>query len=203
MTDGAQNRRVRVDGVRSRRMILDTAVKLATVDGLAGLSIARLAEAAGISKSGLFAHFGSKEDLQLATIDAATEIYGRDIVGPAMQEPDSSARLRALCNLFLDQVENDVFPGGCFFSSVNSEFDTRPGIVRDRLAELQTQWMELLAAEYAAARDAGLLPDEEPEQAAFDLNSYLHLANDLYVLYRDRSYLDRARRSIAAYLATA
>ncbi|GAB3952711.1 TetR/AcrR family transcriptional regulator [Kribbella albertanoniae] len=184
-------------------MILDTAVKLATVDGLAGLSIARLAEAAGISKSGLFAHFGSKEDLQLATIDAATEIYGRDIVGPAMQEPDSSARLRALCNLFLDQVENDVFPGGCFFSSVNSEFDTRPGIVRDRLAELQTQWMELLAAEYAAARDAGLLPDEEPEQAAFDLNSYLHLANDLYVLYRDRSYLDRARRSIAAYLATA
>ncbi|NMO56348.1 TetR/AcrR family transcriptional regulator [Actinoplanes sp. TBRC 11911] len=197
-----KTRRVREDGVRSRRAILDAAARLATVEGLAGLSIARLADKAGISKSGLFAHFGSKEELQLATIDAAREIYQREIFDPALDEPDPLARLKALCERFLAMVGGDLFPGGCFFSSVNAEFDTRPGPVLDRLIELDDEWVALLAGQVEAARAAGQLsPTVDPEQVAFDLNAFLHAANEQFVLRRDRAQLDRARHSIDAYLA--
>jgi AcrR family transcriptional regulator len=197
-------RRVREDGARSRKVILDAAAKLATVEGLEGLSIARLAEKAGISKSGLFAHFGSKEELQLATIGAAQEIYDREILAPALNEPDPLARLRALCERFLLMVGGDLFPGGCFFSSANAEFDTRPGPILNRLIELDDEWLRLLAQEIEAARAEGLLAETvEPEQVAFDLNAFLHAANERYVLRHDRADLDRARRSINAYLTMA
>jgi AcrR family transcriptional regulator len=197
-------RRVREDGARSRRAILDAAARLATVEGLEGLSIARLAEKAGISKSGLFAHFGSKEDLQLATIEAAQEIYQREIFDPAMAEPDPLARLRALGEGFLALVGGDLFPGGCFFSSANAEFDTRPGPVLDRLIELDDEWVGLLAEQAEAARAAGLLAESvDPEQVAFDLNAFLHAANERYVLHHDPAHLDRARHSINAYLTMA
>jgi hypothetical protein len=99
-------------------------------------------------------------------------------------------------------VAKEVFPGGCFFSSANAEFDTRPGTVRDRLESLQTVWLGELIDQYAAAQAAGRLADPgEAEQGAFELHAYLHLANDLYVMYRDQTYVDRARRSISAQLA--
>ncbi|WP_205650520.1 TetR/AcrR family transcriptional regulator [Actinoplanes solisilvae] len=196
-----QERRPRSDGLRSRRAILDAAIDLATLEGLDGLSIGRLADQVGISKSGLHAHFGSKEALQLATIDEAAKRYERDVVRPGLAEPDPVARLVALCGNFLTYIEDDVFPGGCFFASVNAEFDTRPGPVRDVLIELQTAWLQELTKQYADAQTAGLLVDPgEPEQSAFEINAYLHLANDLYVLYRDPVYIERGRRAIAAYL---
>jgi AcrR family transcriptional regulator len=163
-------RRLRSDGARSRRAILDAAVNLATLEGLEGLSIARLADHVGISKSGLYAHFGSKEELQLATIDVAASMYEETILRPALAEADPLARLETLCENFLAMVAKEVFPGGCFFSSANAEFDTRPGTVRDRLESLQTVWLGELIDQYAAAQPAGRLADPgEAEQGAFEL----------------------------------
>ncbi|MEU8821837.1 TetR/AcrR family transcriptional regulator [Actinoplanes sp. NPDC048796] len=189
-------RRIRSDGARSRHAILEKAVTLTTVVGLDGLSIGRLAEQAGISKSGLFAHFGSKEELQLATIDAATEIFMAEVVTPALARPEPLTRLQALCSHFLAHVRDNL-PGGCFFVAANAEFDTRPGVVRDRLTKLHTAWLHTLEAQYAEAQAAGVLSgDAEPDQAAFELNAYLHMANNMYVLYRDAAYLELARRSV-------
>jgi AcrR family transcriptional regulator len=195
---GGPERRVRSDGGRSRRAILEAAVALTTVVGLDGLSIGRLADQAGISKSGLYAHFGSKEDLQLATIEVATDTFLTNVVRPALARPEPLLRLSALCENFLSRLEADVLPGGCFFVSVNAEFDTRPGTVRDRLTELHTTWLRTLQEQYAAVQAAGLLSgDPSPEQAAFELNAYLHMANNMYVLYRDAAYIQLARQSVA------
>src|SRR5689334_24510877 len=124
-------RRRRSDGLRSREAILREAARLATVDGLGGLSLAHLADAVGMSKSGLFAHFGSKEELQLATIDAASAIFEELVIEAAAGAESGVPRLRAYIERFLDHVEDGVFPGGCFFISAMSELDTHPGPVRD------------------------------------------------------------------------
>src|SRR4051794_29726931 len=125
------SRRRRSDGERTRAAILHEAARLATVEGLDGLSLARLAEAVGMSKSGLFAHFRSKEELQLATIDAASAIFDELVIEPASDEAAGVPRLRAYVERFLDHVEEGVFPGGCFFVSAVGELGTHPGPVRD------------------------------------------------------------------------
>ena len=122
----------RADGIKSRRNILNAAASLATTEGLDGLSIGSLAEHIGMSKSGLYAHFGSKEELQLATIETAGAIFVAVIIEPTLLIDDPLERIRALCSRFLDHVERRVFPGGCFFASVSAEFATRPGPVRAR-----------------------------------------------------------------------
>src|SRR3954470_13676616 len=118
-------RRPRSDGIRSRRTILRAAANLATVDGLEGISIGNLAAHIGMSKSGLYAHFGSKEELQLATVETALAIFGADVVEQTETIEDPLERLEAIYERFLDHVGRRVFPGGCFFSSVNAEFGTR------------------------------------------------------------------------------
>src|SRR3954470_20735610 len=110
-------RRQRSDGERSRAAILHEAARLATVEGLDGLSLARLADAVGMSKSGLFAHFGSKEELQLATVEAARTTFDELVVSPAAEAAPGLPRLRAYIERFLDHVQEGVFPGGCFFIS--------------------------------------------------------------------------------------
>src|SRR6058998_744894 len=124
-------RRRRSDGERSRAAILREAARLATVEGLDGLSLARLAAAVGMSKSGLFAHFGSKEELQLATIDAASAIFDELVIEPAGEQAAGVPRLRAYVERFLDHLEEGVFPGGCFFVSAMNELGTHPGPVRN------------------------------------------------------------------------
>src|SRR5258705_7389906 len=116
-------RKARTDGERSRGAILEEAARLATIEGLDGLSLARLADAVGMSKSGLFAHFGSKEELQLATVDAASAIFEELVIDPAGAVPAGVRRLRAYVKRFLDHVEEGVFPGGCFFVSAMSELN--------------------------------------------------------------------------------
>jgi AcrR family transcriptional regulator len=194
----------RRDGIRSREAILDEAARLATVVGLDGLSIGRLADAVGMSKSGLYAHFRSKEELQLATIQTATAVFFERIVEPARQAPDGLGRLRLLLDGFLDYVEGGVYPGGCFFASVAAEMDTRPGRVRDTAIGVNVQWIEMLAdairdAQVEGAIDAG----EEPEQLAFDLNAYLLLANAQYVALQRPLPIARAKKAIAARLEVA
>jgi AcrR family transcriptional regulator len=194
-------RKPRADGERSRRTILDAAAKLATTEGLEGLSIGRLADHIGMSKSGLYAHFGSKEELQLATVDTAGEIFSADVVAPAERAATPLAKLEALCEQFLSHVERRVFPGGCFFASAAAEFDTHPGLVRERIAEFQRGWMGLLVRLVRDAQAAGELRAEDPDQVAFELNGYLLMANTAFLLHGDAQAIARARNAVAARLA--
>src|SRR6185437_6711548 len=165
----------RSDGQRSRAAILREAARLATVEGLDGLSLSRLAEAVGMSKSGLFAHF---EDL---------------VVEPAAEATAGLPRLRAYTELFLAHVEEGVFPGGCFFISAVGELDARPGPVRDDAVAYSQRWLALLADEVAAAQAAGELdPAADPPQIAFELHAFMVLGNMQFVATANPSALDRS-----------
>jgi AcrR family transcriptional regulator len=191
----------RADGARSRHTILDAAARLATLEGLEGLSIGRLAEHIGMSKSGLYAHFGSKEELQLAIVQTARDIFNRDVVEPTDQISDPLARLQAVADGFLDYLGQRVFPGGCFFASTVSEFDTRPGPVRERISEVYDGWLRFLEGLLVLARDAGQLDlSEDPHQLVFELDAYLLMANTVFVLKDDEMALDRARRAFRSRL---
>ena len=192
-----KNRKPRADGQRSRQAILDAAAKLATIEGLEGLSIGRLADHIGMSKSGLYAHFGSKEELQLATVDTAGAIFSAEVIAPAQREATPLAKIEALCDQFLSHVERRVFPGGCFFASAAAEFDTHPGAVRERIAGFQRAWMAMLTGLVAEAQSAGELRDEDPDQLAFELNAYLLMANTAFLLEEDPRAVGRARSAIA------
>src|SRR3954471_6870416 len=195
-------RRRRSDGERSRAAILREAARLATVEGLDGLSLARLADAVGMSKSGLFAHFGSKEELQLATIEAASAIFEELVIEPAGGATAGVARLRAYIEGFLDHVEEGVFPGGCFFISAMSELDTHPGPVRDGAMAFSQRWLTLLAEQVAAAQAAGELdPAADASQIAFELNAYMVLGNMQFVAASDPAALERVRRAVDARLS--
>jgi AcrR family transcriptional regulator len=197
-------RRQRQDGARSRAAILEAAAQLATVEGLDGLSIGRLAEHVGMSKSGLFAHFGSKEELQLATIETASEIFNDDVVAPALAERSGLAREEALCERFLSHVERSVFRGGCFFASAGAEMDTKPGPVRDRAASILGEWFGLHVRAIADAQVEGDIdPAEEPEQLAFELNALLLFANAQFVVSGDAKAIGRARAGVERRLALA
>jgi AcrR family transcriptional regulator len=196
-------RRRRSDGERCRSAILDASTRLATVEGLEGLSIGGLAAAIGMSKSGVYAHFGSKEDLQLATVETAEQIFEREVTTPALEKPPGSERLLALADAFLDHVERRVFPGGCFFASTSAEMDSRPGPVRDAVAAYVAAWTRLLSHEAQVAIDKGQLgPHEEPDQIAFEVQAMLVAANSAFILHGDPLVLERARRGVRARLNT-
>jgi AcrR family transcriptional regulator len=201
---GARPRRQRSDGLRSRTAILGEAARLATVEGIEGLSIGDLAEAVGMSKSGLFAHFRSKEELQLATIETADAIFRAEVVDPALAVAPGLGRLRALCDAFLRHLENGVFPGGCFFASVAAEIDTRPGPVRDRALALVADWFDQLEQAVRGAQGDGTVgAGEDARQMAFELNAYLLLANAQFVATGDPEALRRARIAIDRRLGAA
>jgi AcrR family transcriptional regulator len=203
-TTDRPTRKPRSDGERSRSAILREAAKLATIEGLDGLSIGRLADAVGMSKSGLFAHFGSKEELQIATIGAASEIFSQEVVEPAMGTTDALERLRRLSELFLLHISGEAFPGGCFFASVAAELDTRPGPVRDVAMRFIGDWVELLEGAAREAQAAGQVDaGEDPVQLAFEIDAFLLLANAQYVIVASGEPLDRARRAIDRRLAAA
>jgi AcrR family transcriptional regulator len=199
-TEGLERRR-RADGERTRSAILEAAARMATVEGLDGLSIGRLAQSTGMSKSGLFAHFGSKEELQLATIAAAEDVFQIEVLDPAMAAPEGLPRLRVLCDRFLVHVEEGVFPGGCFFASAAAELDTRPGPLRDRVAEVYDGWITLMEGSLRRAQELGQLDRSlDPEQIAFEVNAMLAEANGLFLLRGDPRAFEMARRAIRARL---
>ena len=154
-----------------------------------------------MSKSGLFAHFRSKEELQLATIETADAIFQAEVVDPALEAPAGITRLRALCEAFLAYLERGVFPGGCFFASVAAEIDTHPGPVRDHALATVAAWFnQLETAVTEAQAEHTLNPDDDPTQIAFELDAYLLLANAQYVATGDPAALDRSRRAIDRHL---
>jgi AcrR family transcriptional regulator len=186
----------RARGDRTRRAILERAVQVASADGLEGLSIGQLAGELGVSKSGLFAHFGSKTDLQLATIDAAREIFIEEVIGGS-QAGSGSGRLLSLIDAWLGYMEREVFRGGDFFSAVSTEFDGRPGPVRDRIASVMGEWLLALEAAIQDAQEAGELPAVlDSEQLAFEIHSLGTGANWAFQLYRDEAAFARARNAI-------
>lgn len=195
----------RVKGRRTRESILATAVHLASVEGLEGLTIGRLAAELGMSKSGLFAHFGSKEELQLATLDAARDIFIAEVVAPAREAEPGLPRLAALVEHWLAYMRREVFRGGCFFDAVRAEYDSRPhGPVRETITAQFASWDELLAGRVKAAQKAGHLdPDVDAEQLAFELDAIGSAANMRFQFERDPAAFDRAQRAMADRLRAA
>ena len=195
-------RQRRSDGERTYQAIVQASAELATIEGLHGLSIARLADHVGISKSGLYAHFRSKEELQLATIEAAGEIFENEVVRPAEREETARATLEALCERFFSHVERHVFPGGCFFAAASAEVDTHKGRVRDRISEFMLGWIDKLRGLIVAAQEEGTIDaSEDPTQLAYELEAAMMLANNLFVLTSDPATLERGRRAVRRLLA--
>jgi AcrR family transcriptional regulator len=187
----------RAKGQRTRAAILTEAARLATVDGLDGLTIGGLASGIGMSKSGLYAHFGSKEDLQLAAIASARETFVAEVFVPALDAPQGIRRLYAACEAFLSHIERRVFPGGCFFAVAGADVGTRAGAVRDAVAAQQRDWIELLERLAGKAMDVGELErGVDPAQLAFELNAILVSASSTFVLQGDAGVLDRARAAV-------
>jgi AcrR family transcriptional regulator len=173
-------------GLKTRRAILRKAVNLASLEGLEGLTIGKLASTLRISKSGLFAHFGSKEDLQCAVVDEARDIFVENVVRPAFKLRGLE-RLRALCENWLQYGEARVFPGGCFFSAASLEFDDRPGRVRDRIVELMKKWLGNLEQAARDAQSAGEVRKEvDVRQLAFEIQALAMGANWSSRLFRDQ-----------------
>ncbi|MGH9661501.1 MAG: TetR/AcrR family transcriptional regulator [Bryobacteraceae bacterium] len=167
-----------LQGEETRRNILRIAVDIASRQGLSALTIGDLAKELDMSKSGLFAHFGSKEDLQIATIATAEHIFGAAIVKPALESPPGLARLVALLDFYIGYLERKIFSGGCFFSAAAAEFDDQPGPIRDRIAQSLRTWCDLLESQSRAAIDAAeLLPSVDPAQLAFELEALAYHGN--------------------------
>jgi AcrR family transcriptional regulator len=194
----------RTKGERTRAAILDEAAQLATVDGLEGLSIGQLARATGMSKSGLYAHFGSKLDLQVATIEAARQTFVAEVLRPALRAPKGIERLLALCESYLSHVERRVFPGGCFFAAAAVDVGTRPGSAHDAIVAQRLEWLALLERLAREAAELGALePTADPTQLAFELQALLVAANTSFILQGDTGAFERARIAIHARLRVA
>jgi AcrR family transcriptional regulator len=157
-------------GERTRAAILDEGLKLVSKAGLDGLTIGTLAEATGMSKSGLFAHFGSREELLLAVLAHGQEEFVEVVLKPALQQPRGVPRLKAMFVNWLDWTESAELPGGCPMIGGATEFDDKPGPVRDMLASGQRAWIDTLKrAVRQAVEEKQLPPGTDPEQIAFEM----------------------------------
>jgi AcrR family transcriptional regulator len=197
----------RVDGRRARgdatrRAIVRRAMQIAGTEGLDGISLARLAADLGMSKSGLFAHFDSKEDLQLATLRGARRFFTRHAVEPAEAAPEGLPRLRALVDAWLTYLGEEADPGGCLFIEGAAEYNGRTGPVRDMIADTMSRWLGLLTEQARIAVERGEL-DADPERLAWELHAFGLALNWDRQLYGNAAALDRARAAADARLRAA
>ncbi|GAB2452281.1 TetR/AcrR family transcriptional regulator [Streptomyces incanus] len=184
-------------GNQTRQLILRRTVEIASVEGLEGLSLGRLATELSLSKSGVFALFGSKEDLQLATVHAAIKVYLEHVVQPARELPAGISRLWHVCTGWLTYSKDRVFPGGCFFYSASAEYDAREGKVHDTLAAARTNWFTFLEQTVQEAKDAGEVEqDTDVPLLVFELVALLELANAESVMHNEFTSYDKAARVI-------
>jgi len=188
-------------GDETRQAILARAFELANVVGIAGLSIGRLAEATGLSKSGLFAHFGSKEALELAVVEEGSRQFVQDVMVPALREPRGEPRVRALFERWLAWGER---PGGCFFVGATAELDDRPGPPRDALVRACKDWIDELAkAVRIAVHEGHFRQDVDPEQLAFELYGIMLGGHTFLRFLRAPSARDRMRGAFERLIASA
>lgn len=184
-------------GDRTRAAIVERAVDIASVEGLEGLTIGRLADELKMSKSGVFAHFGSKEELQIATVEAARHRFVNEVFRPALKNERGYPRLVEICRAWLDYVRGDVFPGGCFFAAASFEFDGRTGPVRDAIQHMMDDWMEAIQKAVELAQAAGHLdPNVEAAQLSFEINALFFGANFAHNMWHDGKAIERARIAI-------
>ena len=190
-------RKPRADGERTREAIVRQAVSLATIDGLEGLSIGNLAHALDMSKSGIYAHFGSKQDLQLATVDEAGRIFQSEVIEPALGAPPGLGQLVAVCDAFFEYLARRTFPGGCFFAGAVLEMGTRPGPVKEQIAAFQDAFTDLIRQFAVTALEQHELPDDEnPDELTFELSGIILAANTSFVLRQDLAALDMAKHIV-------
>jgi AcrR family transcriptional regulator len=182
-------------GAATRAAILDRALDLASREGLEGLTIGRLATELEMSKSGLFGHFGSKQELQLATVDAAAARFREAVLDPAAAAEEGAPRLRAMVAAYLAHVGSDAYSGGCFWAATSTEFDDRPGPVRDAIAGALDAWLGELERQ---ARLAGVV---DPERLGFELYALVMGANSRFRLSGDRRVFDYTRQSVERLLS--
>jgi AcrR family transcriptional regulator len=188
-------------GQRTRRQILGHAAALASTEGLSHLTIGRLADASDLSKSGLFAHFRSKQGLQLATVQYALDVFRNEVLLPAAAAPEGVARLWSLLDGWLDYCAREVFPGGCFFAATSTEFSNREGPVQEVIRQTMEDWRDYLAREAGIAQKLGQIAQEDdPAELAFDLCSSVVAANWSFQLSRDPRVFEWARRAMGRRL---
>jgi AcrR family transcriptional regulator len=200
-TNEHEQPRRRSDGEQTHQAILDRAVKLASIEGVNQITLGRLAHATGVSKSGVYAHFKSKERLQMEIIEAAGEIFEREVVEPGLHAPKGLPRLINLYEAFLHYVEREVFPGGCFFAGLISEFDAQTGPVHEAVLAGHREWESLVVGLISDAQERGEIDSGvDPVVLAFQLDAVKDHANFLYTLYRDPAMIERGRAIIATTL---
>jgi AcrR family transcriptional regulator len=186
---------------KTRADILTKGVRLASAEGLEGLTIGRLATALDMSKSGVLGHFGSKEELQLAVVDAAADIFAREVADHARHATPGLPRLLAMCTAWVNYLERRVFPGGCFFTAAAAEFDDRPGRVRNAIAGLTTVWNRDLYRQIRTAVQTRDLPqDTDADQLVFEIEGVILSLNHAQQLHRDTHAPSRARRALGRLL---
>ena len=182
-------------GAATREAIIDRAYGIACAAGLEGLSIGPLAQAVGMSKSGVFAHFGSREELQMAVLDEAGERFVDFVLRPALKQPRGLARLRAVLEAWYDWVRQSE--GSCLLLSAASEYDDRPGPLRDRLVQHERRWRQEVARGVSLAIGTGeLAADTDPDQMAFELYSLALIVHHDAGLFGFDLAADRGRRAL-------
>ena len=189
-------------GQQTRATILNEALRAASVDGFQGISIGMLADRLNMSKSGLFAHFGSKEELEKAMLDEAAQRFMQQIWQPAMKAPRGRPRVEVLFREWLDwSLHNDDMPGGCLFVTLSAEYDDKPGPVRDHLAEMQSQWQATLARSAKIAMEEGhFRKDMDPKQFAYELQGIFLSLTYFRRLLRDTAAVERAETAFKSLL---
>jgi AcrR family transcriptional regulator len=191
-------------GEKTREVILDRALRMASELGLEGITIGRLADELDLSKSGLFAHFSSKENLQVETLDRAAGRFTEVVVRPALAVPAGEPRLRALFEGWLDWPKRVRQPGGCIFAAAAAELDDRPGPARDRLVELQREWLATIERVVLRAKEVGHLGEHvDPAQLAFELLGITLSLNYHARLLRDPRARERAMAAFERLVANA
>lgn len=191
-------------GDLTRQAILLRATALASRVGLGGLTIGHLSEDLGLSKSGLFAHFGAKDALQVEILRFAAERFVSEVVRPALAAPRGEPRVRAIFERWMGWGRSRVVPGGCLFVSSATELDDRPGPARDELVRLQREWLETIAICFRSGITEGhFRADADPEQFAHDLYAVMLGCHHAARLLRDPAAETRARAAVEALLTSA
>ena len=190
-------RRSEADVADSRASAVEAAVDVASVEGLEGITIGRLADRLGMSKSGLIGRFGDKEAMQRAVLAAAVERFTEAVWQPARRSEPGLPRLEAIVEAWIAHLRDGVFPGGCFVTTASVEYDARPGPLRDDVAAAVSRWLGVLEAEARLAREAGELPaDRDPADVAFELHSLASGGSVAARLTGDATGLDRTRAAM-------
>jgi AcrR family transcriptional regulator len=188
---------------RTRAAIVDCAVRRASVEGLDGLTIGRLADELGLSKAGVVGPFGSRERLQLAALQRAMDVFRQNVWDPVADLPAGRERLAAVCERWIAELERPTFPGGCFMTTAATEWDARSGPVHDAVARAQKRWLRVLRADADVAVRAGELSARtDPDQLVFELNGVAMSLNQAVLLTDDETAGSRARRAVRRLLST-